>query len=194
MKRVLCYGDSNTWGNSAFSRGRIPFDKQWVNILQTKLDNEFVIIQEGLPGRIAGDLQADEAWYNGRDVFRALLISHSPLDVIIISLGTNDFQKRYDRSAEQIASDILWYYDEAKRLSGASSAPKVVILAPVRFHSTPDYFEANDDLYDEVMGLLQSSAQAIFVQDIELTDDDVHFTFAGHERLAKEIEKIISQL
>lgn len=191
MKRMLCYGDSNTWGNSAFSRGRIPSEKQWVNILQKELGNDYMVLQEGMPGRVAGDLQIDEVWYNGRDVFRTLVISHSPLDIIIIWLGTNDFQIRYGRTAEQIAQDIMWYRDEVRNLIDGATMPKIMIIAPIRFHSTPDYFEANDNLYETVTSNLKQQPEVVLIDDVELTDDGVHFTYAGHEKVAHDIAHLL---
>ena len=55
MKKILIYGDSNTWGDNFCTGIRIPDDKQWVNILRKKLGDNFVIFQEGLPGRLAGN-------------------------------------------------------------------------------------------------------------------------------------------
>ena len=36
MKKILIYGDSNTWGDNFFLGKRIDDDKQWANILQKK--------------------------------------------------------------------------------------------------------------------------------------------------------------
>lgn len=49
MKKVLIYGDSNTWGDNFILGKRIPDENQWPNILQKSLNDKFKIIQEGLP-------------------------------------------------------------------------------------------------------------------------------------------------
>ena len=54
MKKVLIYGDSNVWGDNFITGIRIPDDKQWVNILQEKVKDNYILLQEGLPGRLAG--------------------------------------------------------------------------------------------------------------------------------------------
>ena len=66
MKKILIYGDSNTWGDNFFLGKRIDDDKQWANILQKKLGSEYKVIQEGLPGRIAGNFDIEEPYKNGR--------------------------------------------------------------------------------------------------------------------------------
>ena len=55
MKKILIYGDSNTWGDNFILGKRIEDEKQWPNILQRKLGSEYKILQEGLPGRLAGN-------------------------------------------------------------------------------------------------------------------------------------------
>lgn len=49
-KRVLCYGDSNTWGRvpSGMGEERYPVDTRWPGILQNLLGENYEIIEEGL--------------------------------------------------------------------------------------------------------------------------------------------------
>ena len=47
MKQLLCYGDSNTWGDNFILGQRIPDKNQWPNILQNALGNNFKIILGG---------------------------------------------------------------------------------------------------------------------------------------------------
>lgn len=54
MEKILIYVDSNVWGDNFITRKRIEDNKQWANILKEKYINKYQIIQEGLPGRIAG--------------------------------------------------------------------------------------------------------------------------------------------
>ncbi len=194
MRRILCYGDSNTWGNSAFSQGRIPFERQWPNILQAKLGDNYHIIQEGMPGRMAGDLQTDKAWYNGRDVFRSLVVSHDPLDLVIVALGTNDLKNRYRRSAEQVAADIMWYASALPTISEQAAPPRLLLVAPARFRSTPGYFEAQDNLYNEVIARLQQHPAVLHAAGIELSPDGVHFSYAGHQAFADVVEQRVRSL
>lgn len=187
MKQILCYGDSNTWGNGAFSQGRIAFEKQWPNILQKHLGADYRVIQEGLPGRVAGNLQRYKTFYNGRDVFRAIFLSSAPVDAIVIALGTNDCQRRYNRTAEQIVHDILWYADEISELQNKNEniKPEVLFIAPPNFRSSKDYFNANEATRAAVINFLKkASHNFIFIEDLELTDDGVHFSDRDHQRVA----------
>lgn len=99
MKKVLVYGASNVWGDNFITRKRIDDDKQWVNILQSKMNDKFKFIQEGLPGRIAENYEQIKSYKNGKDSFLATFLTSSPVDIAIISLGVNDIQIMYNRSS-----------------------------------------------------------------------------------------------
>ena len=72
MKKILIYGDSNTWGDNFITGERIPDDKQWPHILEANIKG-YKILQEGLPGRIAGDYEDIKNIKTERIVFYLLL-------------------------------------------------------------------------------------------------------------------------
>ena len=47
MKKILCYGDSNTFGYVPLSGERYDETERWTCVLQSILGNEFKIIEEG---------------------------------------------------------------------------------------------------------------------------------------------------
>lgn len=47
-------------GDNFITKERIPDEKQWVNILQQKLKENYLLLQEGLPGRLAGSLEKEK--------------------------------------------------------------------------------------------------------------------------------------
>jgi lysophospholipase L1-like esterase len=51
MKRILCYGDSNTWGYDPVSKDRLDRDTRWPRALRVALASGYEIIEEGLGGR-----------------------------------------------------------------------------------------------------------------------------------------------
>ena len=81
MKKIFIYGDSNVWGDNFIEGVRIPFDKQWPNILQCKLGSDYLVYQEGLPGRVAGSLESVKKYKNGRDSFLATFRCKAPVTV-----------------------------------------------------------------------------------------------------------------
>lgn len=93
MKTILCFGDSLTWGYNAEGPSRHAYEDRWPSVLQHRLGQEARIIAEGLNGRTtAYDDWLSGADRNGARILPTLLMSHSPLDLIIIMLGTNDMK------------------------------------------------------------------------------------------------------
>ena len=76
--RILCFGDSNTWGYDPTNGLRYEKHQRYTGILQ-ELMKEDDIIEEGSNGRtfVLHDPYCDLA--NGKDVLPYLLKSHMPL-------------------------------------------------------------------------------------------------------------------
>jgi lysophospholipase L1-like esterase len=47
MKRILAYGDSNTWGFDPASFTRFSEDIRWTGLLQKALEKDALILEEG---------------------------------------------------------------------------------------------------------------------------------------------------
>jgi lysophospholipase L1-like esterase len=50
-KTIVCYGDSNTWGDNPDFDERYPANVRWPGILQDLLGDEYDVVNEGLRGR-----------------------------------------------------------------------------------------------------------------------------------------------
>lgn len=105
-KRILCYGDSNTWGHIPENGERYPADKRWTGLLQKNLGDAFEIIEEGLGGRTTNIDDPTTEGKNGATYLKSCLRSHYPVNIVILMLGTNDLKERYNRTASQIAEGI----------------------------------------------------------------------------------------
>ena len=105
-KRLLIYGDSNSWGYLDDGLGH-RFERRWPVEMCRHLSavQPVTLIEECLPGRTTNiDDPVMGTAYNGLSPLEAVLLSHQPLDHIVIMLGTNDLKARFSRSAEDIAS------------------------------------------------------------------------------------------
>lgn len=93
MKTVLCYGDSLTWGYDAANLGRHALEDRWPSVLQAALGHGVEVIAEGLNGRTtAFDDWLGGADRNGARILPTILMTHAPLDLIVIMLGANDMK------------------------------------------------------------------------------------------------------
>jgi lysophospholipase L1-like esterase len=105
-KRILCYGDSNTWGYIPGSGERFTADIRWTGQLQHILGNDYEVIEEGLNSRTTAIDDPTKEGKNGLTYLLPCLQSHSPIDTIVLMLGTNDLKQRFNRSPEEIGSSM----------------------------------------------------------------------------------------
>jgi lysophospholipase L1-like esterase len=132
MKRVLCYGDSNTWGCDPATDNRFDDATRWTRILAKNLPADYEIIEEGLNGRTTVWNDPIEGYKNGAEYLVPCLESHRPFDLIVLMLGTNDLKKRFSLSAFDIAEGIGVLVRTIQH-SGAGrngGAPKILVMAP----------------------------------------------------------------
>lgn len=105
FREVLAFGDSLTWGVDP-GVGRHPFADRWTSVLES-MDGNMRVIAEGLPGRTTCfDDHACPADRNGTKILPVLLASHSPLDTVIIMLGTNDLKSHLCGKPEGAAKGL----------------------------------------------------------------------------------------
>jgi len=137
-KRILCYGDSNTWGWVPMGMGlkRFKTEDRWTGILQKKLGENYEIIEEGLGGRTTmfDDPRPEFPERNGLKSLPAILESHLPLDLVILMLGTTDAKEMLSVNQEDITEGmrrLVIAIKEFKVLEGSQSPEILVIVPPI---------------------------------------------------------------
>ena len=96
QKNILCFGDSNTHGYNSKTGGRFTVEERWTKLLQRKLGDDYYVIEEGLSGRTTS---FDDPVFEGLSGLNAIypcMMTHEPLDLVIIMLGTNDTKDRFN--------------------------------------------------------------------------------------------------
>jgi lysophospholipase L1-like esterase len=143
MKRILCYGDSNTWGYDPVTQDRFDDQTRWPRVLGRILGPGYEVIEEGLGGRTTVWDDPIEGYKNGRDYLIPCLESHRPLDLVIILLGTNDLKKRFSLSAFDIAqgAGVLVRVVQASLAGRGGQSPPVLLLAPPPLAPLTEYGE-----------------------------------------------------
>lgn len=136
MKRILCYGDSNTWGNIAGTPDRFPPDVRWTGVLQRELGGEYLVIEEGYNGRAGAFDDPIEGRLSGLAYFGPCLDSQSPLDLIILMLGTNDLKLRFGVEAQTIAFGFGRYLDKLNVTPMAGERPRVLLVSPIEINES----------------------------------------------------------
>ena len=95
MNQILVYADSLTWGIIPNTRNRLPFEERWPGVVENKLNacgHRLRLIEDCLNGRRT---VWDDPFKPGRKGLAGLaqrIEINSPLSLVILMLGTNDFQ------------------------------------------------------------------------------------------------------
>jgi lysophospholipase L1-like esterase len=204
MKRILCYGDSNTWGYDPLTQTRFDDQTRWTRVLAASLGAGYEIIEEGLNGRttvwddpIEGELASDK---NGRTYLGPCLQTHAPLDGVILMLGTNDLKRRFGLPASDIALGVkaLVGVIQRSRSGRGNGAPPVLLLAPPPLAPlTPEMalaamFEGGEIKSREFAALYARVAQEMGCAFLDTSAvirssplDGIHFEAAEHAKLGK---------
>ena len=132
MVTLLCFGDSNTWGYDPATWDRYPLDIRWPGVLQNELGKSYRVIEDGQNGRTAVEGKTFAGFNTSKTDLVSTLANYSPLDLVILMLGTNDLLTRSSVSPDDVGKGIDVLLDIIRH-SGAgpvSSAPAVLLLAP----------------------------------------------------------------
>lgn len=139
-RTIVCFGDSNTYGTAPDGSGRLARDVRWPGVMRAALGADFEVIEEGLGGRTTVWESPIAPGRNGLPYLTPCLLSHAPVDLIIIMLGTNDLKRAYGLSAAEISGGASVAVDVARStLSGPEGAPpRVLLVSPVPLSEATD--------------------------------------------------------
>ncbi len=136
MRSLLLFGDSNTHGTMPLpdlgGSDRFGREERWPGRLR-KLLPDWEVIEEGHPGRTTvHDDPVEGNHRNGLTVLPALLESHTPIDVVLVMLGTNDLKERFSVNAGDIAHSLerLVRMIRASDCGPGGKGPQVLLVAP----------------------------------------------------------------
>ncbi len=126
MRRILCFGDSNTYGYSPVDGQRYGDDINWPGVLGSLLGDSFEVINEGKNGRTIAFDDPYKDGCNGMNDIETCLEDHEPLDLVIIMLGTNDLKVYFDATPEIVAKNMRELCDRVQ----AKTDARVILVSP----------------------------------------------------------------
>ncbi len=115
MKRILCFGDSNTFGYDPSNGFRFPKEIRWTGVLQELCGNTFEIIEGGCNNRTCFRDNPEGEKFTGYKALPKLLETNP--DIAILAIGTNDLQRIYRTSEQEIKFGIENLIEIAKKQS-----------------------------------------------------------------------------
>lgn len=213
-RRIVCFGDSNTWGYNPESGSRYSDDIRWTKLLEKKLGGDYRIIEEGQNGRTIANPDPWE-WGTkcGMDQILPILESHMPMEALVIMLGSNDLKSKFGLPAPDIAGSLqnmlksvrghLRYYLNNPDL-------KILIIAPPalgeNFASSPfaEFFDADSVVQKskDISKWFELVADQFGCEFLDATSqvtagdvDSLHLSPEGHAKLAELVyQKLKSML
>ena len=205
MRRILCFGDSNTYGYKPDGTGRFLEGVRWTSLLQQKLGADFTVYEEGLCGRTTIFQDALREGRRGLDLIGTAVETHSPLDLVIIMLGTNDCKTVYGASSDVIGKGVARLVKQVRRFAPTS---KVLVISPIHLGQQvwEDEFdpEFSNHSVDVSKGLAEAYCKVSREEHTAFLDasqfaepseaDHEHLSAEGHARLAEAVFKKVKEI
>ena len=208
-KKILTFGDSNTYGTPPMlsrdgNSGRYGENIRWPMIMQNYLKPDWKVIEEGLPGRTTSLPDAEMGNHmNGQLGLKIALDSHGPIDLLIIMLGTNDSKIQFGLEANQIASGLASLLNIANTpdMQRKHNNFEILIITPPQvkeqnalekiFFKAKDKTAALDHFYNQLADKYEVNKlnAGDFIETSET--DGVHFEPEGHKILGKTVADYI---
>ena len=103
-------------------------------MLRRELGDGFWIVVEGLNGRTTVWDDPLEPFRSGKELLVPCLLTHQPIDLVIVMLGTNDLKIRFGVGARDIAAGAGFLLDvvHASKCGPGESPPEALLLCPPR--------------------------------------------------------------
>jgi lysophospholipase L1-like esterase len=135
MQQILVYSDSLSWGIIPGTRQRLPFPARWPGVMEAALQaagHPVRVLEDCLNGRRTVHEDPFKAGRNGLTGLAQRIESHSPLSLVILMLGTNDFQSMHAHNAGHAALGIQALVGAIRGapIEPGMPVPPVAIVAP----------------------------------------------------------------
>ncbi|MER2540143.1 MAG: SGNH/GDSL hydrolase family protein [Azonexus sp.] len=135
MQHILVYSDSLSWGIIPTTRRRLSFDQRWPGVVENTLTasgQRIRVIEDCLNGRRT---VWDDPYKPGRNGLAGLaqrIEIHSPLSLVILALGTNDFQSMHEHNAWHSSQGIAALVAAIRNapIEPGMPVPPVLVVAP----------------------------------------------------------------
>lgn len=193
MKKVLCFGDSNTFGYIPKSGKRYDENTRWSGILKKSLKDKFEIIEQGENNRTCFKDNPAGTKYIG---FKYLpFVLDNSFDIVILSIGINDTQIQYNCSSK----DYYKGFDKIIALiREIAPKAKIILMAPSKLSN--DIFKGHfctmfdkksieqskelSDIYENIC--LKNGCYFIDLNKITPVSelDGLHYSIESHKKIA----------
>jgi lysophospholipase L1-like esterase len=126
MKKILCYGDSNTFGFNPSDGSRFDNKTRWTALLQEILGTEYEVINEGMCDRTGFTNNPKGFDFSAQRHFPKMITKLKDIDLLILAIGTNDLQFKYDLTIHQFENGL-----EKLIVMAKDNVRRIILIPPV---------------------------------------------------------------
>jgi len=135
MDQILVYADSLSWGIIPDTRRRFGFEQRWPGVMEmelTRMGLTLRVIEDCLNGRRTVWEDPFKPGRNGLVGIEQRIEVNSPLALVILFLGTNDFQSTHAYNAWHSAQGLAAIIAAIRRapIEPGMPVPPILVVAP----------------------------------------------------------------
>ncbi len=196
-KKILFYGDSNTYGYDGNRRYgyRFPESVRWTNQLQKLVKDSWRVVADGECGR-----EIPASGY-GMQPMDQTILNCIPLDIFAIMLGSNDLLNMPAPDPDFVAGKMERLLCHVKKFCDMPVGPKkILLIAPPAIQEKGPYgayaqaslklAECYDELAEK-MDVYFADASSL---QLTMATDGVHMEEAGHREFAGRMAQVLQNL
>ena len=132
MKKILCFGDSNTYGFIPQICKRYATNERWSGILQTLLNENYEVLEQGMNNRTGFFKNPESVKLCGTEYLPVYLRNNPDIDICILELGTNDAQFIYEYSENSVRDGLQ---NLINSIRDVNTQTKIIIVPPVKIQA-----------------------------------------------------------
>ena len=209
MDQILIYSDSLTWGIIPESRQRLPFEKRWPGVFEFSLNQKGYkvrVIENCLNGRRTAWSDPFKEGRDGSQGLAQVIEMHSPLKLVILMLGTNDFQCTHENNAwlsGQGTEKLIKLIRQAPIEPGMPVPPIMIVAPPKIIKPKGEIAKKFKGAETRCVGLstelekIAKEQSAFFFDTASVTEastvDGIHLDEDQHRLVGEAIARVISE-
>jgi len=207
MQDILIYSDSLTWGIIPNTRRRLSFTQRWPGVFEAELKAAgypVKILENCLNGRRTVWSDPYKDGRDGSQGFAQVLEMHAPLKLVVIMLGTNDFQTTHNNDAWMSAQGMLKLINIIRTapIEPGMPVPDILIISPPMMQQPkgPLVQKFKGGVHRSVglageLQLISDTQQCYFFDAASVTDasavDGIHLDAPQHVVLGQAVAKAL---
>lgn len=197
MNRILCFGDSNTFGFNPLNGSRYISNERWAGILKESIKDSYELIEAGCNNRTGFFNNPAGKEFSGLRVFPEYLKKYNP-DIIILAIGINDLQFQYNSSNQDIEEGLVKYLKLIKNKKTILLIPSIIEKCILKSFFAQMFDKTSIEKSKELHKIYKNFAIKNNLTYIDLNKivkpssiDGLHYDIEMHKIIAQSILKVL---